>query len=86
MNIIEKAKKTVKENKKAIIGASVTMGVIATAGIGYLCGVQATNNRWSEICNLAAFGDEVVKLTYRPTGDKYDMVLTKVVEEVVVEI
>ena len=86
MNIIEKAKKTVKENKKVIIGAGVAVGAIASATVGYLYGVRTTNERWSEICNLAAFGDEVVKLTYRPTGDKYDMVLTKVVEEVVVEI
>lgn len=86
MNIIEKAKKTVKENKKVIIAAAVGTVAGVSAGIGYLCGVRATNNRWSDICNLAAFGDEVVKLTYRPTGDKYDMVLTKVVEEVVVEI
>ena len=83
MNIVEKTKKTVKEHKKALIGAGVMVGAIASASIGYLCGVRNTNSRWSDICNLAAFGDEVVKLTYRPTGDKYNVVLTKVVEEVI---
>jgi hypothetical protein len=88
MNIIEKAKVTVKEHKKAFIGASMAAGAIASAGVGYLCGVRITNGKWNEVCNLAAFGEEAVKLTYGPTGDKYDMVLTKVVETVeeVVEI
>ena len=83
MNIIEKAKKTVKENKKACILTGYVVGCAASVGIGYICGVRETNARWSHICNLAAFGDEVVKLTYSPTGDKYNVVLTKVVEEVI---
>lgn len=88
MNIIEKAKKTVKEHKKASILTGYVVGCVASASLGYLCGARITNAKWSEMCNLAAFGDEVVKLTYGPTGDKYNMVLTKVVETVedVVEI
>ena len=88
MNIIEKTKETVKEHKKVFIGAGAAVGVIVSAGVGYMCGVRTTNAKWSDICNLAAFGDEVVKLTYGPTGDKYNVVLTKVVETVedVVEI
>ena len=88
MNIIEKTKNAVKEHKKVFISAGAAVGVIASAGVGYLCGVRTTNAKWNEVCNLAAFGDEVVKLTYGATGDKYNMVLTKVVETVeeVVEI
>ena len=90
MNIIEKAKVKVaiKEHKKEFIaiGAGAVVGL--AAGVGYLCGARVTNAKWNTVCNLAAFGDEVVKLTYGPTGDKYDMVLIKVVETVedVVEI
>jgi hypothetical protein len=88
MNIIEKAKVTVKEHKKVFIAAAVGTVAGVSAGIGYLCGARTTNVKWNDICNLAAFGEEAVKLTYGPTGDKYNMVLTKVVETVeeVVEI
>ncbi len=88
MNIIEKTKTFVKEHKKEFIAIGVGAVGGVSAGAGYLLGVRATNAKWNDICNLAAFGDEVVKLTYGPTGDKYDMVLTKVVETVedVVEI
>ena len=88
MNIIEKAKKTVKEHKKEFIAIGAGAAVGLSASIGYLCGALNTNAKWNSVCNLAAFGEEVVKLTYGPTGDKYNMVLTKVVETVedVVEI
>jgi hypothetical protein len=88
MNVIEKVKVTVKEHKKVFIGAGMAAGVIASAGVGYLCGVRTTNTKWNSVCNLAAFGEEVVKVTDGHTGDKYNMVLTKVVETVedVVEI
>lgn len=88
MNIIEKVKKTVKEHKPIIVDAGVVIAVVASAGVGYLCGVRTTNAKWNEVCNMAAFGEEVVKLTYGPTGDKFNMVLTKVVDTVeeVVEI
>ena len=88
MNIIEKTKTFVKEHKRAVAEVGMVVAVGASAGIGYLCGVRITNSKWNDICNLAAFGDEAVKLTYGLTGDKYNMVLTKVVETVedVVEI
>ena len=88
MNIMEKTKNVVKEHKKVFIGAGAAVGVIASAGIGYLCGARITNANWSAMCNAAAFGDEIVKITYGPTGDKYNVILTKVVETVedVVEI
>ena len=88
MNIIEKTKETIREHKKAAIITGYVVGCAASAGIGYICGVRINNGMWSDICNRAAFGDELVKLTYSATGDKYNMVLTKVVETVedVVEI
>ena len=88
MNIIEKTKTYVKEHKKACILTGYVVGCVASAGIGYLCGTRITNSKWSAMCNAAAFGEEVVKLTYGPTGDKYVIVLTKAAETVedVVEI
>ena len=88
MKIIEKTKKVVKEHKKALIGAGAAVGAIASASVGYKYGVRTTNAKWGEICSMAAFGDELVKVTCGATGDKYNMILTKVVETVedVVEI
>lgn len=88
MNIIEKTKTFVKEHKKVVTEVGMAVVVGAAGGVGYLLGARDTNSKWSTICNMAAFGDEVVKLTYGPTGDKFNMVLTKVVDTVedVVEI
>lgn len=82
MNIIEKGKTFVKEHKKASVLTGYVVGCVASASLGYMCGVRIANGKWNTVCNMAAFGEEVVKLTYGPTGDKYDMVLTKVVETV----
>lgn len=81
MKIVEKTKEFVKEHKKAFKNTGIIIAGGAVAAGGYLLGVRDTNRSWSNTLNRAAFGDGA-RMTYGPTGDKYLMTLTKVVEEV----
>ena len=82
MKIIEKTKEFGKKHKKTIKVVAMTATTAACAGGAYLLGVRNTNARFGDLCNKAALGGEV-RLTHRPTGDSYKMILEKVVEEVV---
>ena len=82
MKIVEKTKEFGKKHKKTIKGVGIAVASTACIGGAYLLGVHTTNARFGDLCNKAALGGEV-RLTHRPTGDSYKMILEKVVEEVV---
>lgn len=82
MKIIKKTKEFGKKHKKTIKGVALTAVGAACVGGAYLLGVKNTDEKICNLLNKAAFGGEVV-LTHRPTGDRYKMILEKVVEEVV---
>ena len=82
MKIIKKSEEFGKTYKKTVKVVAVSAVAATCVGGAYLLGVKNTD---AKICNLlskAAFGGEV-RLTHRPTGDSYKMILEKVVEEVV---
>ena len=82
MKFIEKTKEFGKKHgetiKNIVFIAATTVGV----GCAYAYGVRHTHEEWSDMLNKAAFQGGV-RLTHRPTGDTYKMILEKVVEEVV---
>lgn len=82
MKIVEKTKEFGKKHKKAIKGVAMTAAGAACVGGAYLLGVRNTNVKWSDVLCKAAFEGGIVA-TYAPTGDSYEMILEKVVEEVV---
>ena len=82
MKIIKKTKEFGKKHKKTIKDVAMAAVGAACVGGGYLLGVKITDEKICNLLNKAAFGGEV-RLTYRPTGDSYKMILEKVVEEVV---
>lgn len=82
MKIVDKTKEFGKKHKKTIKGVAMTAATAACVGGAYLLGVRNTNAKFGDLCNKAALGGEV-RLTHRPTGDSYKMILEKVVEEVV---
>ena len=82
MKIIEKTKEFGTKHRKVIKGIEIAAVSTVCIGGAYLLGVRDANTRFGALCNKAAFGDEV-RLTHRPTGDSYKMILEKVVEEVV---
>ena len=82
MKIIAKTKEFGKKHKKSIKGVVYSATAVACVGGAYLLGVKNTDEKICNLLNKAAFGGEVV-LTHRPTGDRYKMILEKVVEEVV---
>ena len=82
MKFIEKTKEFGKKHEKVIKGVAVTAVTAACAGGAYLLGVRNTNTKFGDLCNKAALGGEV-RLTHRPTGDSYKLIMEKVVEEVV---
>ena len=82
MKIIKKSEEFGKKCKKTVKVVAVSAVAATCVGGAYLLGVRNTNARFGVLCNKAAFGGEV-RLTHRPTGDSYKMILEKVVEEVV---
>ena len=84
MKFIKKTKEFGKKHKKAIKCVAVSAVTAACVGGAYVLGMRTANTRFGDLCNKAAFGGEV-RLTHRPTGDSYKMILEKVVEEVVEE-
>lgn len=82
MKIIKKTKEFGKKHKKTIKGVALTAVGAACVGGAYLLGARNTGAKWSSMISRAAFEGEV-RLTHRPTGDSYKMIMEKVVEEVV---
>ena len=85
MKIVEKTKEFGKKHKKALISAGLVAAGASIGAVAYYLGIKEAHGVWSKLASGAAFNGEDVILTHGPTGDRYKMILEKVVEEVVEE-
>lgn len=82
MKIVEKTKEFGKKHKKALISAGLVVAGASIGAVAYYLGIKEAQGVWSTLVNGAAFNGEDVILTHAPTGDRYKMIVEKVVEEV----
>jgi hypothetical protein len=85
MKFIEKTKEFGKKHKKKLIGAGFVAAGASIGAVAYCLGIKEAHGVWSTLANAAAFEGKDIILTHAPTGDRYKMIMEKVVEEVVEE-
>lgn len=83
MKIIKKTKEFGKKHKKKLIGAGLVVAGASIGAVTYYLGIKEAQGVWTKLASAAAFEGEDIILTHGPTGDRYKMIMEKVVEEVV---